>query len=350
MDDILAALERWERDGETIAVATLVRACGSVPRLPGARLVMTRTGKMAGSVSGGCVEPDVFAHALEVLESGQPIVVGYGPADPDGIEVGLSCGGSIEVLIEPWSATDPWRVLRLALQHERSAVLALGVTPPALAGRKLVVFDDDRVVGGIDAPLDEQIVREARRLRASGGTRLLEVPWSGAMASVFLEAFVVPSRLLIIGATHTAMPLCRLAKILGFHVTVVDARDAYLNRERFPDADELIEAWPAPALAAACTASTSVVILTHDPKFDLPALTAALRLGVRYVGILGSRRTHERRRAALREEGFTEAELARIHAPIGLDIGARTPEEVALAILAEILAVRSGKSARSEES
>ena len=179
---------------------------------------------------------------------------------------------------------------------------------------------------------------------------MLSVPWRADTATVFLEMFPAPQRLFIVGATHTAIPLCRLAKVLGFRVTVIDARSAYATAERFPDADELLLARPDEALAAACTAapsaSTSVVILTHDPKFDLPALTSALRAGVRYIGILGSRRTHERRKAELRQQGFTEADLARIRAPIGLDLGARTPEEIALAILAEMLAVRYGRDGR----
>lgn len=347
MKDILAMLDRWQQDGETIAIATLVQACGSVPRQPGARLVMTRSGKMAGSVSGGCVENDVFEHALQVLETGQPIIVRYDAADPLGLAVGLSCGGSIEVLIEPFTAAEAWQALCRAVQQERSAALAIGLTPPSLAGRKLAIFDEGTSAGSIDADLDDQITAAAPRLMLEGGARLLTLPRRAETATVFFEAFPTRQRLLVIGATHTAIPLCRLAKVLGFHVTVIDARSAYATRERFPDADELIQAWPDEALAAACTespsASTSVVILTHDPKFDLPALTSALRAGVRYIGILGSRKTHERRKAELRERGLTEADLARIRAPIGLDLGGRAPEEVALAILAEILAVRYGR-------
>ena len=356
MKDILTTLDRWQRDGETIAVATLVRACGSVPRLPGARLVMTRSGKMIGSVSGGCVENDVFEHALQVLDSGRPIMVHYDAADPLGLaplglaplglDVGLSCGGSIDVLVEPFAAAEAWQALCRAVQHERAAALAIGLTPPALIGRKLLVFEDGIAAGSVDAALDEQVTAAAQRLTSAGGTCVLSLPWRGDTASVFIEAFPAPQQLLIVGATHTAIPLCRLAKVLGFRVTVIDARSAYATAERFPDADELLLARPDEALAGAGTDSTSVVILTHDPKFDLPALTSALRAGVRYIGILGSRRTHERRKAELRRQGFTEADLARIRVPIGLDLGARTPEEIALAILAEMLAVRYGRNGR----
>ena len=176
---------------------------------------------------------------------------------------------------------------------------------------------------------------------------MLSLPWRADTVTVFLEAFPAPQRLCIVGGTHTAIPLCRLAKVLGFRVTVIDARSAYATAERFPDADELLLARPDEALAGAGTDSTYVVILTHDPKFDLPALTSALRSGARYIGILGSKKTHERRKAELREQGFTEADLARIRAPIGLDLGGRSPEEIALAILAEILTVRYGRDGRA---
>jgi xanthine dehydrogenase accessory factor len=347
MRGTFAALDRWQQDGETIAVATLVRACGSVPRLPGARLGLTRSGKMVGSVSGGCVENDVFEHALQVLDTGQPVIVRYGAADQLGLAVGLSCGGSIEVLIEPFAAAEAWQALCRAVQEERPAALGIGLTPPALVGRKLVVFDDGTCAGSVAADLDDRITVALQRLMLEGGTRMLSVPWRADTVTVFLEAFPAPQRLCIVGGTHTAIPLCRLAKVLGFRVTVIDARSAYATAERFPDADELLLARPDEALAGAGTDSTYVVILTHDPKFDLPALTSALRSGVRYIGILGSRKTHERRKAELRQQGFTGADLARIRAPIGLDLGARTPEEIALAILAEMLAVRYGRDGRA---
>jgi len=346
MQDILPTLLRWQRDGETIAVATLVRACGSVPRQPGARFGMTRSGKMSGSVSGGCVENDVFEHALQVLDTGQPTVVRYAVADPLGPEVGLSCGGSIDVLIEPFVATDSWPALCAAIEQGRPTAQAVGLTPAALAGRRLVVVPAAAAAGAIDGAIDQQITGAAQRLASTGGTTVLTLPWHDAVATVFIEAFPAAQRLFIVGGTHTAMPLCRLAKVLGFQITVIDARTAWATTERFPDADELCHAWPGEALEAACTASpasTSVVILTHDPKFDLPALTAALRAGVRYVGILGSRRTYARRKAALREQGISDTDLARIRAPIGLDLGGRAPEEIALAILAEMVAVRYGR-------
>ncbi len=347
MRDFLDTLARWECDGESIAVATLVRACGSVPRLPGARLCMTRSGKMVGSVSGGCVENDVFEHALRVLDSRRPILVRYDAADAQGLDVGLSCGGSIEVLIEPFAAAEASQAFGHAIQQEHAAALCVGLTPPLLVGRKLALLEDGTAVGSIDGGLDQRIVVAAQQLMSAGGTRMLNLPWNDDTATVFIEALPTPQRLFIVGGSHTAVPLCRLAKVLGFQVTIIDPRTAYATRERFPDADTLLQTWPGEALAAACTAvsalSVSVVILTHDPKFDLPALASALRAGVRYIGILGSRKTHERRKMELREQGFTDADLTRIRAPIGLDLGGRAPEEIALAILAEIQAVRYGR-------
>jgi xanthine dehydrogenase accessory factor len=346
MRESLAALRRWQQEGEETAVATLVQTCASVPWQPGARLGLTRSGKMVGSISGGCVENDVFEHALHVLTSGRPVLVRYGAADELGLAVGLSCGGSIEVLIEPFVAAEAWQALDQAIENERPAALGIGLTPSSIIGRKLVVFEDGISAGSIDAALDDQIAVAARRLMQEGGTCVLSVPWRTDAASVFIEALPTPQRLFIVGGTHTAIPLCRLAKVLGFRVTVIDARSAYATAERFPDADELLLGRPDEALAGAGTDTTYVAILTHDPKFDLPALTAALRSGVRYIGLLGSRTTIERRKAGLREQGFTEGDLARIRAPIGLDLGARTPEEIALAVLAEMVAVRYGRDGR----
>jgi xanthine dehydrogenase accessory factor len=308
---------------------------------------VTRSGKMAGSVSGGCVESDVFEHALRVLDDGRPALVHYSEADESGLDVGLACGGSIEVLIEPFAPTEPWQAVREALERSRPAALCVGLAPDALLGRKLAVLADGSRAGSVDPDLDGPLVAEAQRLLLDGGATVLDLPWRGEAARIFVEAFSRQPRLFIVGATHTAMPLCRMAKQLGFRVIVVDVRSAFATEDRFPEADELVRAWPDEALGAAgLDAAAHVVALTHDPKFDLPALAAALRSQAGYVGALGSRRTHERRKAQLREQGFREADLARIHAPVGLDIGSRTPEEIALSILAEMVAARHGRDGR----
>jgi xanthine dehydrogenase accessory factor len=347
MRRIFGDLDQWQREHEQIALATLVSVHGSAPQLPGARLCVTRSGKMAGSVSGGCVEADVYQRALQVLDSGQPVLARYGITDDLG-GVGLTCGGVIDVLIEPFGAGEAWQALRQAIEAQRPAVLALGLTPAAIAGRKLVVLGETTAVGSIDPSLDQQVAGQARELVSAEGTRVLTLPWGDQEATVFVEAFPAPLRLFIVGATHTAMPLCRMAKVLGFRVTVIDARGTFATRERFPDAEEVRRAWPHEVLAeVALDAHSHVVILTHDFKFDLPALAQALRSEACYIGVMGSRRTHAQRMEELRDQGFGAADLARIRAPIGLDIGACSPEEIAVAILAEMLAVRHGRDGRS---
>jgi xanthine dehydrogenase accessory factor len=344
MREILADLDRWQREGEEIAIATLVAVRRSAPRLPGARFAVTRSGRVAGSVSSGCVENDLFGRALAVLDAKGAALATYGISDEMGIEVGLSCGGSIDVLVEPFTAGEAWQVARRAIEGDRPAALAVGLAPDPLLGRKLAVLADGSSAGSIDAALDARVAAEARALLPSGETRLVALPWQGGEASVFVEAFAPAPRLFIVGATHTAIALCRIATGLGFHVTVIDPRSPYATRERFPEAAEVVRSWPQKALeAAALDAYAYVVSLSHDAKLDLPALALALRSGARYVGAIGSRKTNERRRAALAEAGLGEEEIARLRSPIGLDIGARTPEEVALSIAAEMIAVRSGR-------
>ena len=348
MREIFSHLDRWQRQAEEIALATVVQLSGPSPRPSGARFCVTRSGKMAGSVSGGCVESDVFEHALRVLEDGRPALVHYSAADESGFDVGLACGGSIDVLIEPFAPTEAWQALREALERQRPAALCVGLAPDALLGRKLAVLADGSGAGSVDPALDGALIAEARRLLPEGGAAVLDLPWRDEEGRVFVEAFPQQPRLFIVGATHTAIPLCRMAKELGFRVTIIDVRSAFATEERFPEADELIRTWPDEALdAAQLDATAHIVALTHDPKFDLPALATALRSQAGYVGALGSRVTHERRKAQLREQGFGEAELARIHTPVGLDIGSRTPAEIALSILAEMVAARHGRDGRS---
>lgn len=344
MNELLEDLRRWRSQGERIALATLVAVRGSAPRLSGARMGLTRSAKMSGSVSAGCVENDVLQHAMQVLDSGQPALVTYRIADEQGFEVGLSCGGSIDVLIEPFDDGDLWDALCGAIEGREPVAWAIGLAPEALMGRKLLVPGAGPAQGGIDHALDLEICAAARRLLPAGGARSLSLPWSGGEAAVFVEAFPPPSRLFIVGATHAAVHLCRMAAPLGFRVSVIDPRTAFANRERFPDAHEVRNDWPDAALGGgALDAWSYLVTLTHDFKVDIPALACALRSEARYVGALGSRRTHERRKAQLVERGFGEAELARIRAPVGLDLGGRAPEEIALSILAEMLAVRYGR-------
>lgn len=341
MRDLFATLDRWRGEGQEVALATLVQVFGTAPRLPGARMLIAADGRMAGSVSGGCVENDVAVRAARVLASGAPTLVRYGIADDSDLAVGLTCA-EIEVLIEPWRAGAAWDAVRTALAAGAPVVLAVAIAPADQAGWSVALAADGSFSG--EAPAT--VATAARGMLGTRAVSVLALDADPRAARVFLEAFPRPERLIVNGGTHVAVVLARMAKQVGMHVTVIDARSAYLSRERFPDADELVHAAPARALAAIDLAGAAVVSLTHDLKLDVPALAAALAGGAAYVGAMGSLRTHEKRCRELIGAGVDAGAIARIRTPIGLDIGSRTPEEMAVAILAEILAVRSGRDAR----
>ncbi len=349
MRRIITDLENWQQQGEEIAVATLVAVHGSSPCFPGARLVVTRSGKMAGSVSGGCVENDVFMQSMQVLDQRRPLLARYGISGEAALDVGLSCGGKIDVLLDRFHRDEAWSLLSASVLARRPVAAALALAPEALIGRRLSVDTGASRAGGIDAALDDTICEQALGLLdRDEHSSVLELPWRGVQARVFVEAVAPPPRLFIVGATHIGISLCRMAKDVGFEVIVVDPRATFASSERFPEADSIECAWPGEVLAAAALDRYSyVVTLSHDPKFDIPTLQCCLDNDTRYIGALGSRRTHARREKALTAEGYDERQLARISAPIGLDLGGRRPEEIAVAILAEILAVRYGRSAQT---
>ena len=310
MREILGELSAWTEADEDIAIATVIETWGSSPRPLGSKMAVTRSGKMAGSVSNGCIEGAVFEEAQRVLKSRAAKVAAYGVTDDVAFEVGLACGGHIEVFVQPLGPVH--RRLMRKLQRDEPATLRT-----------------DLVTG--EAELVDGTPSGAELPRRDG--------------DLFVEPFRRPAHLIIIGAIHIAIPLHRLAKTMGYRVTVVDARAKFATKERFPEADELVVAWPDEAMARlAIDNSSYVVILTHDPKFDLPALRAVLTKDAGYVGAIGSRKTNQNRFDVLRAEGFTESQLARVHGPIGLDLGGRGAEETALGILAEITAVRFGGS------
>ena len=313
MKEVLGELNQWIDGGEDIALATVIETWGSSPRPLGSKMLVTRSGKMAGSVSNGCIEGAVFEEAQKVLKSGVPKIAAFGVADDVAFEVGLACGGHIEVFIQP-----------LGKEH-RQVVSMLNRQEPATLRTNLVSGEAEVIDG---TPPGTELARR--------------------QGDVFIEPLRRPAHLVIIGAIHIAIPLHRLAKLMGYRVTVVDARAKFATKERFPDADELIVAWPDEAMSRlVIDNSTYVVILTHDPKFDLPALRSVLKKDAGYIGAIGSRKTNQNRFDALRQEGFIEEELARVHGPIGLDLGGRGAEETALGILAEITAVRFGGSGSS---
>jgi xanthine dehydrogenase accessory factor len=315
--DVLPTLARWQADGRRAVIATVVERRGSAPRDPGASLALNDLGEIAGSVTGGCVEPAVIREAQEILDGGPARLKEYGIADDTAFEVGLACGGTVAILIAPLdlSLVPP---LYAAVEADRAVALTLVASGDAIGGQHL----HERPVGPV-----------ARQLEA-GESALADVDGE----AVFVHAIAPRPAMYVFGAIDHAAALARVGKLLGYRVTVCDARAAFVTPERFPEADELVVEWPDRLLARApVDASTVICVLTHDEKFDVPALIAALETPAVYIGAMGSKVTTADREERLRAEGVDDAGIGRIHAPIGLVIGARSPEEVAVAIGAEIV-------------
>ncbi|MFM9496415.1 XdhC family protein [Streptomyces galilaeus] len=356
MLDIADELNRWVEQGRDFAVATVVAVGGSAPRLPGAALAVDADGTAIGSVSGGCVEGAVYDLCRQALADGEPVLERFGYSDDDAFAVGLTCGGVIDILVTPVRAGDPVRPvvtagLRAAASGTAAALARVVRGPAELVGRALLVGPDGSYDGGFGAhpELDRTVAAEAAAFLEAGRTGTLEIGEQGsrcgAPLTVLVEASVPPPRMIVFGAIDFASALVRIGRFLGYRVTVCDARPVFATRNRFPEADEIVVDWPHRYLERTqVDARTVLCVLTHDAKFDVPLLRLALRLPVAYVGAMGSRRTHLDRNARLREVGVTELELARLRSPIGLDLGARTPEETALSIAAEIVANRRGGS------
>ncbi|WP_030778019.1 XdhC family protein [Streptomyces sp. NRRL S-920] len=356
MLDIAEELNRWVEQGRDFAVATVVAVGGSAPRQPGAALAVDADGTAIGSVSGGCVEGAVYELCQQALEDGEPVLERFGYSDEDAFAVGLTCGGIIDILVTPVRADSASRpVLAAALaaaSSGRAAAVARITSGPAdLMGRALLVHPSGAYEGGLGGhpELDRTVAGEARALLDAGRTATVEIGEDGSRCGsplvVLVESSVPPPRMIVFGAIDFASALVRIGKFLGYHVTVCDARPVFATPTRFPDADEIVVEWPHTYLEnTEVDGRTVLCVLTHDAKFDVPLLRLALRLPVAYVGAMGSRRTHEDRNVRLREVGVTELELARLRSPIGLDLGARTPEETALSIASEIVASRRGGS------
>ena len=343
MRDIVDGLIAWRAEGIAFAVATVVRTWNSAPRQPGSAMAVSEHGEVLGSVSGGCVEGAVYAAAEEVIETGKAQQHTYGVSDGDAFEVGLTCGGTIEVLVQPSVAlTDLDAVLAAIKDGHPVATVSLGAN-------QLVVWPS-RVVGSLGDPgLDRAAEQQAAGMLAAGTTGTVHLGEHGQQrrteVEVFVQTFLTPPRMIVFGAIDFAGAVARIGGFLGYHVTVCDARPVFATRKRFPSADELVVQWPHLYLeSTAVDERTVLCVLTHDPKFDVPLLEVALRTPARYIGVMGSRRTHADRMRRLREAGVSEAALARLSAPIGLDLGARTPEETAVAIAAEIIATAWGGS------
>ncbi|WP_134766882.1 XdhC/CoxI family protein [Nocardioides sp. 1609] len=368
MRDVLPELMRWWEAGETVGVGTVVATFRSAPRPPGASMLVGPDDSAVGSVSGGCVEGAVYDLAQEVIASGEPVLHRYGVSDDDAFAVGLTCGGILDVWVEQVSRDTFPELAAVAADVEAGRPVALATViehpDPARLGTRLVVRPEAVVPEEVVPPTapsrlwsdraTDAVTDDALGLLAQGANATLTYGPDGERRGegmrVFVWAFAPKPRLLVFGAIDFAAAVARVGAFLGYDVTVCDARPVFATASRFPDADRVVVDWPHRYLAAeqaagAVDGRTVVTVLTHDPKFDVPLLEVALRLPeVAYVGAMGSRRTHDDRMARLREAGLTDDELAGLSSPIGLDLGARTPEETAISIAAEFIAGRWGGS------
>ncbi len=383
MRDVLDDLARWWTAGQPVGMATVVATWRSAPRPPGATMLVGADGTAVGSVSGGCVEGAVYELATSVVESGAPVLQRYGVSDDDAFAVGLTCGGILDVYVEKISpetfpqfatvvdairSSTPVAVVTCVAAARAAAVVAAGAPaidgaipdpdpatgdPADRLGRRLIVFED-HVEGTLgNDRIDDAVADDARGLLATGKTGTLKYGYDGERRgdelTLFVASYHAQPRMIVFGAIDFAAAVARMGAFLGYRVTVCDARPVFATKRRFPDADEVIVAWPHRYLKAESDAGrlderTVVCVLTHDPKFDAPVLEVALRLPLAYVGAMGSRRTHDDRLKRLREAGLTEDEMSRLASPVGLDLGARTPEETAVSVAAEIISARWGGS------
>jgi xanthine dehydrogenase accessory factor len=354
MRDVLDDLVGWWQAGETVGMGTVVATWRSAPRPAGASMLVGPDGTAVGSVSGGCVEGAVYEEARDAVETGRPTLERYGVSDDDAFAVGLTCGGILDVFVESVSREsfpELGEVAESVERHEPVAVVTVVKGPDDRLGRRLVLWPD-RASGTLGMQrLDDAVAADARGMLAAGRTALLHVGHDGERRgddlTLFVNSFAPPARMVVFGAIDFAAAVARVGAFLGYRVTVCDARPVFATPKRFPEAHEVVVEWPHRYLQGEVDAGriderTVLCVLTHDPKFDVPLLEVALRIPVAYVGAMGSRRTHQERLARLTEAGLTEGEIARLSSPIGLDLGARTPEETAVSIAAEIIAGRWG--------
>jgi xanthine dehydrogenase accessory factor len=360
--DILSSITKWWEAGETFGLATVVRTYRSAPRDPGAALAVSSSpgNEVVGSVSGGCVEGAVYELSLEVCQTGDPVLQVYGVSDDDAFAVGLTCGGILHIFVEPVDRARFPELGDIAAAVERGEPVAVATViggPGQIGARRVIWASADATPDawhagasgtlGSGTRLDTAVDDDARGMLAQGLTGIRRYGAHGERRgdelSVFVNSFAPPPRMLVFGAIDFAAAVARVGKFLGYHVTVCDARKVFATTSRFPDADEVVVEWPHRFLAGTDVDQRTVIcVLTHDPKFDVPLLEVALRTPAGYIGAMGSRRTHDDRLARLREVGLTEEELARLRSPIGLDLGARTPEETAVSIAAELIQLRWG--------
>ncbi len=360
MRDVLEQLLPWWRDGRSVGVGTVIATFQSAPRAPGAAMLVGPDGEAVGSVSGGCVEGAVYELAEQVLADRVPVLQRYGVSDDDAFAVGLTCGGILDVFVEVVDQQTFPELGRIAADIETGQPVAIATVvahdDPAWLGRRLVIRPEghpDAVQGTLGSSrADDAVLADARGLLAVGRNETLHYGPDGQRRgegmSVFVSSYAPKPRMLVFGAIDFAAAVARVGSFLGYHVTVCDARPVFATATRFPEADEVVVKWPHKYLTEEVEAGridprTVLCVLTHDPKFDVPVLEVALRLPeVAYIGAMGSRRTHDDRLKRLEEAGLTPLEIGRLSSPIGLDLGARTPEETAISIAAEIIALQWG--------
>lgn len=337
MQEVINDINQWQAENQPVAMATVVQTWGSAPRKEGAKMAVTPDGRMAGSVSGGCVEGAVFEESVAALENGRPKLLHFGVADETAWDVGLACGGTIEVFVEGLDAAAYALMQELITQEKAGASITIIRGPEGTVGQKLTVARDGRTVGTLGPELDALALAAEKKLQSPQRVQLTDE------VEVFVDTVRPSPTLVMVGGVHIAVALTQYAKVLGFQTIVVDPRRAFGSEARFPHVDKLLQAWPKKAFAEIeVTPETAVALLTHDPKIDDPALEVVLNSPAFYIGALGSSKTHAKRVARLQEKGIGEDKIARLHAPIGLPIGAVTPEEIALSVMAEIIKAYRG--------
>ena len=344
MYDILTDLERWFDQNQPVGLASVISTWGSAPRRVGAMMAFTTQAEISGSVSGGCVEGAVVEAGIRAIQTGRPELLQFGVADETAYSVGLACGGNIEVFVR---RLEPglFQAVRKELQLRKPvAIVSVISGPESLIGCEILVTSAGKSYGSLGEGMDETAIQIARQSIENEQSQSISPDWQGhETIRLFVNVIAPLPELIIVGGVHIAITLSTLAKSLGYRTVVIDPRRVFSSPDRFPHVDQLIQAWPDEAFQqVTLTRNSCVAVLTHDPKIDDPALKVVLNSPAFYVGVLGSRKTHAKRRQRLLAEGFSEDQLNRLHAPIGLDLGGESPEETALSILAEIVAVRRG--------
>ncbi len=343
MKDVIDDIASWISEArEPIVVATVLKTWGSAPRRPGAKMAVDSGGRLTGSVSGGCVEGAVIEAARETLETGEPRRLHFGVVDETAWSVGLACGGSIDIFVETLDLNMFNQQKRLLDEERGGKILTVISGPRNIVGQKVLVDGEGNHFGNMAPELQERVVELAYE---AGQTQVMDLDQD---SKIFVELVRPSPTLIAVGGGETAIVLTRMAHLLGYRTVVIDPRRIFVSDERFPHVDKLIQKWPRSAFAEVeLTADTAVALLTHDPKIDDPSLGILLERDLFYIGALGSRKTHAKRLERLARKGFTAKETNRIHAPIGLDIGAASPAEIAVSIIAEIVNVRNGKQVAS---